>query len=98
MIIIIQTIKINHHYYPNHQNQYYTNQSKSIKKIAVFWLVLIWPYSWNIGLRLGGGHHQAKPQFHLNTSFFIAVTNNLQVQDVYSIRGLQPATSYDLKV
>jgi len=26
------------------------------------------------------------------------VTNNLQVQDVYSIRGLQPATSYDLKV
>ena len=27
-----------------------------------------------------------------------SVTNNLQVQDVYSIRGLQPATSYDLKV
>ena len=26
------------------------------------------------------------------------VTNNLQVQDVYSIRGLQPGTSYDLKV
>jgi len=26
------------------------------------------------------------------------VTNNLQVQDVYSIRGLQPSTSYDLKV
>lgn len=32
------------------------------------------------------------------TTALCAVTNNLQVQDVYSIRGLQPATSYDLKV
>ena len=26
------------------------------------------------------------------------MTNNLQVQDVYSIRGLAPGTAYDLKV
>ena len=30
--------------------------------------------------------------------FRLAVTNNLQLQDVYSIRGLSPGTSYDLKV
>lgn len=30
--------------------------------------------------------------------FCISVTNNLQVQDVYSIRGLTEGTTYDLKV
>jgi hypothetical protein len=29
---------------------------------------------------------------------FFAVTNNLQLQDLYSVRGLTPATAYDLKV
>ena len=30
--------------------------------------------------------------------FSCSVTNNLQLQDVYSIRGLTHGTSYDLKV
>ena len=32
------------------------------------------------------------------SSISFSVTNNLQVQDVYSIRGLSEGTTYDLKV
>ena len=59
-----------------------------------------WPTSWTGPLVTFLNNH-----CNLITSYILiittalcAVTNNLQVQDVYSIRGLQPATSYDLKV
>ena len=34
----------------------------------------------------------------INKNLLLSVTNNLQLQDVYSIRGLTHGTTYDLKV
>ena len=58
-----------------------------------------WPTSWTGPLvTFLNNHYNLVTNTLIITTALCAVTNNLQVQDVYSIRGLQPATSYDLKV